>query len=62
MLSDIKVSQVDGLWTVTIGSVMPDWKKLELIEKFRKEFKSSTIVEHGSGVNISGEATINIHF
>lgn len=37
---------------------MEDWEKHELITKFRKEFKSCTIVSSGHGVNISGEAEV----
>lgn len=41
---------------------MPDWKKQELIQKFRSEFSSCNIVMSGTGVNISGEATMRHSF
>lgn len=41
---------------------MPDWKKHELITRFRSEFKSCDIKLEGSGVNISGEATMRTSF
>ncbi len=52
----------DGSWTVVIGHVMEDWEKNELMQKFRREFKSSVITETGSGVNISGESTMRKSF
>lgn len=41
---------------------MPDWKKHELIMKFRQEFGSSVILEVGSGTNVSGESTMRTSF
>lgn len=41
---------------------MPDWKKHELIVKFRKEFSSCSVVLEGPGVTISGEAVMRTHF
>ena len=43
---------------VTIGGIMADWQKHEMIKKFREEFKSSNVVIRGVGVNLSGEATM----
>lgn len=47
---------------VQIGSQMPDWKKHQLITRFRQEFSSCDIKLEGEGVNISGEATIKTRF
>lgn len=40
---------------------MPDWKKHELIKRFRAE-SINVIVESGGGTNISGESTIRRSF
>lgn len=59
---DARVDYRDGVYTVTIGSVMPDWQKHEMIMKFREAFQSSDIViKQTSGTNISGEASITHH-
>jgi hypothetical protein len=47
---------------VKVGSQMPDWKKHELIMRFREEFGSSVILEVGQGTNISGESTMRTRF
>ena len=56
--SNIKFTMSDGVWMVKAGGQMPDWKKHQLITDFRKAFKSCDVKMEGTGVNISGEATI----
>ena len=63
VLQDTKVTVVDGIWTVTIGSQMADWQKHQLITRFRSEFKSCDIkITAENGVNISGETTMKTRF
>lgn len=50
-----------GMWVVKVGGQMPDWKKHELIQKFRSE-AINVIIESGSGANISGESSIKRSF
>lgn len=60
--NDAKVNYINGMLVVKVGSQMPDWKKHELIMRFRQEFGSSVILEVGQGTNISGEATMRTSF
>lgn len=53
----------DGIYSVTIGGVMEDWQKWELIKKFREEFTAADIVIYKEdGVNISGESSTRRSF
>jgi hypothetical protein len=60
--TEAKVNYINGMLVVKVGGQMPDWKKHELIMRFREEFGSSVILEVGKGTNISGEATMRTSF